>query len=82
MDTQCNQQSFEFHRLGRRQVTARFDGGAISSDAGALLLRRLDERIGFCDRLAACFSDYREPERIEHSVAELIKQRVFGVAWG
>jgi len=82
MDTQCKQQSFGFHRLGRRQVKARFDGGHISSDAGALLLRRLDDKIGFLDRLAECFRDYRDPDRTEHSVRELIKQRVLGIALG
>ena len=66
----------------RRRVVARFDGGAITSDAGALLLRETDRRIGLLGRLAACFADRRDPERIEHRVGELISQRVYALALG
>jgi hypothetical protein len=59
-----------------------FDGGAITSDAGALLLGTTDRAIGLVDRLAACFTDYRKPELIEHRVATLVGQRVFGIALG
>ena len=59
-----------------------FDGGAITSDAGALLLGRTDRAIGLVDRLAACFTDYRKVELIEHRVATLVGQRVFGIALG
>jgi hypothetical protein len=59
-----------------------FDGGAITSDAGALLLGMADRAIGLVDRLAACFTDYRRPELIEHRVATLVGQRVFGIALG
>ena len=82
MDTECTQRSFEFHRVGRRQITARFDGGDITSDGGALLLSETERRVGILERFARCFTDYRDPRRIEHTVEELVKQRVFGLALG
>jgi hypothetical protein len=63
-------------------VVGRFDGGRITSDGGGLLLREVDRRTGLLDRLAACFTDYRHPDRIEHSVSELVSQRVYGLALG
>jgi hypothetical protein len=71
-----------FQQLGRREVIGRFDGGAISSDAGGVLLREVEKGCGILKRVAGCFRDYRDPERIEHSVEELIKQRVYGLALG
>lgn len=82
MDAECTQRSFEFHALGRRRITARFDGGDISSDGGALLLRRTDDRTGITKKFAACFTDHRDRERIEHSVDDLVTQRVYGLALG
>ena len=82
MLTQCNQESFEFHPLGRRQVRGRFDGGAITSDAGGLLLREVEKRTGIIAQFAACFTDHRDPERIEHTVKELVAQRVYALALG
>ncbi len=63
-------------------MVAAFDGGTVSSDAGALLLRRADEAIGLIDRLAGCFIDKRRPDLIEHTVRTMIGQRVFGIALG
>jgi hypothetical protein len=63
-------------------VTAQFDGGAITSDAGALLLREVDRRINLLPRFAACFDDRRDSERIEHQVQELVSQRVYALALG
>jgi hypothetical protein len=63
-------------------VVAAFDGGQVSSDAGALLLKSADEAIGLIDRLAGCFVDERRPDLIEHAVRTLIGQRVFGMALG
>ena len=57
MQTECSQDSFEFASLGRRKVTAAFDGGTITSNAGALLLRQADRRIGLSRQVAACFKD-------------------------
>ena len=82
MFAECSEVALDFQRLGRREVVGRFDGGAITSDGGGLLLRELDARIGLLQRFAECFTDYRDPELIEHSVVELLKQRVFGIALG
>jgi Transposase DDE domain group 1 len=82
MPTECSAERFDFGLVGRREVVGSFDGGAITSDAGALLLGTTDRAIGLVDRLAACFTDYRRPELIEHRVATLVGQRVFGIALG
>ena len=80
--TECSQASFAFGQHFRREVVARFDGGAITSDAGGLLLRETDRRIGLLGRLAACLEDRRDPQRIEHRVGELVWQRVYALALG
>ena len=82
MNTECNQLAFDFHPLGGRRVTAAFDGGTITSDAGRLLLRELESRSGLLASLAQCFDDHRDPELVEHTVEELLKQRVFALALG
>ena len=80
--TECTQTSFKFHQLQRREVVARFDGGDITSDAGGLLLREVDQRLRLIPRLAACFTDHRRQDKIEHGVQELVAQRVYGLALG
>jgi Transposase DDE domain group 1 len=82
MPTQCNAEQLQFSCVERRRVVAAFDGGTVSSDAGALLLGKADAAIGLVDRLARCFIDERNPELIEHAVRTLIGQRVFGMALG
>lgn len=82
MATQCTLEQLEFHALGRREVVGRFDGGRITSDGGSLLLREVDLRIGLLSRLAKCFTDYRNPESLEHSVRTLVSQRVYAQALG
>ena len=82
METECNRPAFEFQPLGSRQVTARFDGGTITSDAGGLLLAEVEASSGLLARLATCFDDHRDAEKIEHSVEALVKQRVFALALG
>jgi len=82
MPTECNQESFRFHPLAPREVRGRFDGGAITSDAGGLLLREVEKRTGIVAQFAACFRDHRDPARIEHTVEELVAQRVYGLALG
>ena len=82
MATECNAPQLEFHALGRRNVVGRFDGGRITSDGGGVLLREVDQRLGLLDRLAACFTDYRNPNSIEHRVHSLVAQRVYGLALG
>jgi Transposase DDE domain group 1 len=80
--TECNQSNFEFATHFRREVVAGFDGGTISSEAGSLLLREAEQKTGIVRQFAACFHDYRKPEKIEHTVKELIAQRVYGMALG
>jgi len=82
METQCIREQMEFHQLGRRAVIGRFDGGKISSDAGGVLLREVEKRTEILKRLAGCFRDYRNEDRIEHTVGSLIRQRVYGIALG
>jgi hypothetical protein len=82
MTTECTPKQLEFQGFGRRQVVGRFDGGSISSDGGGLLLREVDRRAWILPRFAECFVDHRRPELIEHSVSELVSQRVFGLALG
>jgi len=82
MTTECNAREFAFQALGSRAVTARFDGGAITSDAGGLLLREVEAKTGILRRFAACFTDHRDPDLIEHSVYELVAQRVYALALG
>jgi hypothetical protein len=82
MPTECNSDLFGFAPVGGREVVASFDGGTITSEAGALLLGATDRAIGLVQRFAACFQDYRLQEFVEHQVATLIGQRVFGLALG
>jgi hypothetical protein len=82
MATECNRSTFDFQPLAGRRVTARFDGGVITSDAGALLLREVETRTNLVGRFAACFDDFRDPELIEFSAEQLLKQRVFALCLG
>jgi Transposase DDE domain group 1 len=80
--TQCMPTLFGFQDLGSREVVAAFDGGKVSSDAGGLLLREVDDKFRFLEQFARCFTDYRDPDLVEHSLLELLKQRVFGLCLG
>jgi hypothetical protein len=80
--TECTQSSFDFLPLAGRQVTARFNGGTITSDGGGLLLREVEAKATIVERFAACFADFRDPKKIDHTVVELLKQRIFGLALG
>src|SRR6267143_967215 len=82
MSTECNQFIFGLHPQKRREIRAQFDGGAITSDGGGLLLREVEKRIGVLHQFAACFTDYRNPDLIEHQVEEMEAQRVYGLALG
>jgi Transposase DDE domain group 1 len=79
---ECNPELFEFAPVEGRQVMAAFDGGAITSDAGGLLLGETDRAIRLTARFAACFTDARTPELMEHAVGTLVLQRVAGIALG
>ena len=80
MPTECSAMLFEFAPVDGRRVVASFDGGSITSDAGALLLGQTDRAIHLTERFAACFRDARTPELVEHQVSTLVMQRVIGIA--
>ena len=80
MMTDCNPQQLEFQGVGRRTVVAAFDGGTLTSDGGLLLLSEVERRRGILRQFAACFRDQRNPAYVEHSVEELVRQRVLGLA--
>ncbi len=82
MRTQCTSESLLLQAPRRREIVARFDGGAISSDGGGLLLPAVERRTGILRQFAGCFTDHRDPDLIEHTVEELIAQRVYGLALG
>ncbi len=82
MPTQCKPLSFAFQGCQGRRVAAAFDGGAITSNAGVLLLREIDRSVGLLDQVAGCFTDYRDPRLTEHSVGTLVRQRVMGITLG
>lgn len=80
--TECTRQPLLLQPHGRREVVADFDGGTITSDAGGLLLREVEQRFGIIRQFAGCFTDHRDEELIEFSVEELLAQRVMGLALG
>ncbi len=82
MSTQCTPTQLEFHGFGRREVVARFDGGRLTSDGGGTLLREVDRRLGLMAGIARCFADHRDPRKVEHTVPELVAQRVHGLELG
>jgi Transposase DDE domain group 1 len=82
MPTECSARLFEFAPVAGRHVVASFDGGLITSDAGALLLGQADRAIRLTDRFASCFTDARAAELVEHQVSTLVMQRVIGIALG
>lgn len=80
MTTDCTSQQLEFQGLTRRTVVASFDGGTLSSDGGVLLLAEVDRQRGLLGQFAACFADHRNAGLVEHSILELVRQRVFALA--
>ena len=82
MQTQCNQESFQFHPHFQLEVQGGFDGGEITTDAGGLLLREVEKRTRIIARFAACFRDHRAAAQIEHTVREMVAQRVYALALG
>jgi hypothetical protein len=80
--TECTQDSFEFEAHFSRQVTAKFDGGTLTTDGGGLLLRQTEKRISLLKRLTACFTDCRRADRVEHRLEEMLAQRIYGLALG
>jgi hypothetical protein len=82
MPTQCSRDLLGYEVVEGRQVVAAFDGGEVTSDAGALLLGATDRAIGVVARFAACFDDGRAQAQVEHSIAVMVAQRIFGIALG
>ena len=82
MTTECTQKSFAFHPQSQREVVARFDGGTITSDGGGLLLREVEKRTRIIGQFADCFADHRDARLIEHTVEELVGQRIYALALG
>lgn len=78
----CIARRFEFQGPGRRQIVADFSGGQITSDGGVMLVGEVDRRRRVAERLAACFEDFRDPDRVEHSVAQMLRQRLYALALG
>lgn len=80
--TECIPDEIRFRAPSRHELVARFDGGDMTSDAGCLLLRAADDRLSLTQRFANCFTDHRDPSRIEHTVEEMLRQRVYGLGLG
>lgn len=80
--TECSQKAFPFEAHFSRQVVAQFDGAQMSTEGGALLLRQADRKIRLLQRVARCFTDARDPERVEHRLEEMLAQRIYGLALG
>ena len=82
MQTECVPGALAFQGVAGREVLARFDGGTLTSDGGAVLLREVDRATNLLGQFAACFTDHRDPTRVTHPVASLVRQRVYGLALG
>src|SRR5690606_41438469 len=82
MRTDCIPNQLSFQGLGRRRIEAEFDAGMVTSDAGGLLLRETAARTRMMERIGACFTDGRDPARVERSVESLVAQRIYGIALG
>jgi hypothetical protein len=82
METQCNEQLFTFQYQNRREISATFDGGTITTDGGALLLQETERLTSIIAGFAKCFNDHRDPDLIEHTVEQLIAQRIYALALG
>ena len=80
--TECTGKSLSFSRLKKQQIVADFQGGRLTSDGGALLLREVDRPLGFTTALADCLADPRDPAKITHDLRTLLAQRIFGIALG
>jgi hypothetical protein len=80
--TECTQSRFSFASHQQREVVGDFNAAAMTSDGGALLLRETDRKLNLLSRFSQCFLDGRDPARIEHSVEEMVSQRVYGLALG
>jgi Transposase DDE domain group 1 len=82
MQTECRNDKLEFQVPGARPIVAEFNGGTITSDGGVLLLKEVEAKRQIIKQFAACLTDYRDPEKIEHPVEDLLAQRIYGLALG
>ena len=82
MQTECTRETLAFQGVAGRAVVGRFDGGALTSDGGAVLLREVERATGILAQFADCFQDHRDPSRVTHSVAALVRQRIYALALG
>ncbi len=80
--TECHREPMLFSNLGRRRVQADFDGGSLTSDAGALLVRQADQRIGLIDAIDRAIPDPRDPDLIQHTQRSMLAQRIISLALG
>ena len=80
--TNCNPNTLQFPPLKRRKIQAEFSGGDITSDAGVMLLRQIDHRLGLLQSVNQQLPDPRDPQRITHSQLSLLRQRVYGLCMG
>ncbi len=80
--TECTRKPLQFSSLSRKKVFADFDGGHLTSDGGALLLREANRRTGLIDALAECITDPRQPAKIKHEIKTMLAQRIYGIALG
>ena len=80
--TLCTTKTIEFTRCKNRKVQANFNGGEITSDAGAILLNRADKIIGLTKRIASSINDLRCKGKIDHQAGDILRQRVYGLALG
>lgn len=82
MQTDCSSTQFEFEGFGPRRLVGSFDGERITSDGGLVLLQAVDRRFGLLEEFAACFQDHRNPEEVDHTVLQLVCQRIYGIGCG
>ena len=80
--TQCSETLFPFEAHFSHQVVAEFSGERLTTEGGSLLLRAADRKIGLLRRVVGCFTDTRDPQRIEHELSEMLAQRIYGLALG
>lgn len=80
--TDCIPEQYSFERVKSRQVIVNFKGGTVTSDGGLTLIAGLDQKLKITSRFAACFQDYRQPNRVEHSIESLVAPRVYGLVQG
>ena len=78
----CTAEELDFGRLGRRVIEANFEGGALSSDGGVMLLKQVDHKLGLSKAVSAALDDWRNPEQCTHALRDLVAQRLYGLCCG